>query len=476
MESGTTAPPWVAKAAAYFGMRPSFAPFGLAFSFCWCYATQRLASNNLEGAFPIVQYIATALSCIAFALVARASSRSLSGSKGCLAVGLGMTVLAAVLTVFPGPWSSSEFVMAMVSVLTGTVIAWLYLSWGRFFARLDIRQAVACIGGTLVVSSLVKLFTDVLSNDVAGTMVVAVLPVVSLACLRAAPSSLAAQEAPERASSEVAPRSLMGIAAGFAVLAVCSGMFMALTAGVFELPTLYRVAAQMTTIVVGVGILGWAYVSPDSFTASGLWYIVVALVATGLALGVVIGLPLGNLSSAIFTAAQMAVIAFWWLVLSDVSQRGDRPSDAVFGLGWGLIYAAPMGIGLLLPGTVLPMDPQSLAIVALWMLIMVFFLTGTGSVALRPRLFWGLVPQVSMAEGAPLGQRVQEVGLSCGLTERECAVIELYAQGCTRSAIAVRLVITENTVRDHIRNAYRKLGVHSKQELVGLLEDERPSV
>ena len=53
-----------------------------------------------------------------------------------------------------------------------------------------------------------------------------------------------------------------------------------------------------------------------------------------------------------------------------------------------------------------------------------------------------------------------------GLTAREREVVELYAQGRSRAFISAQLVISENTVRDHIKSAYRKLGIHNKQELI----------
>ena len=47
------------------------------------------------------------------------------------------------------------------------------------------------------------------------------------------------------------------------------------------------------------------------------------------------------------------------------------------------------------------------------------------------------------------------------LTPREAAVLQLIAQGCTYSQVAERLGISVHTVADHVKNAYRKLGVRS---------------
>jgi DNA-binding CsgD family transcriptional regulator len=47
------------------------------------------------------------------------------------------------------------------------------------------------------------------------------------------------------------------------------------------------------------------------------------------------------------------------------------------------------------------------------------------------------------------------------LTVREAQVLRLIARGCTYAQAAERLGMSANTVGTHIKNAYRKLGVHS---------------
>ena len=47
------------------------------------------------------------------------------------------------------------------------------------------------------------------------------------------------------------------------------------------------------------------------------------------------------------------------------------------------------------------------------------------------------------------------------LTPREVDVLRLVATGCTYSQAAEQLGISPHTVVTHIKNAYRKLDVHS---------------
>lgn len=51
--------------------------------------------------------------------------------------------------------------------------------------------------------------------------------------------------------------------------------------------------------------------------------------------------------------------------------------------------------------------------------------------------------------------------LEVHLTARELQVIQLVAQGCTYALAADRLGVSLHTITTHIKNAYRKLEVHS---------------
>jgi two-component system NarL family response regulator len=52
------------------------------------------------------------------------------------------------------------------------------------------------------------------------------------------------------------------------------------------------------------------------------------------------------------------------------------------------------------------------------------------------------------------------------LTGREIEVLQLVARGMTSKSIGEELYISENTVKNHIRNILDKLGLHSRNEAV----------
>lgn len=57
-----------------------------------------------------------------------------------------------------------------------------------------------------------------------------------------------------------------------------------------------------------------------------------------------------------------------------------------------------------------------------------------------------------------------------GLTRRENEILFYLAKGRSRVYISEDLVVSQNTVKGHIKNIYAKTGVHTKQELIDLLD------
>lgn len=67
-----------------------------------------------------------------------------------------------------------------------------------------------------------------------------------------------------------------------------------------------------------------------------------------------------------------------------------------------------------------------------------------------------------------LGAHAPELAEAHRLTSREAEVALLLARGRSAGYIAETLGISQHTVRGYIKDAYVKLGVHSKQELIDL--------
>jgi DNA-binding NarL/FixJ family response regulator len=63
-----------------------------------------------------------------------------------------------------------------------------------------------------------------------------------------------------------------------------------------------------------------------------------------------------------------------------------------------------------------------------------------------------------------------EIARRAGLTPRESDVFELLARGWSRPYIGEALSLSSNTVASYTKRVYSKLNVHSKQQLIDLVE------
>jgi DNA-binding NarL/FixJ family response regulator len=106
----------------------------------------------------------------------------------------------------------------------------------------------------------------------------------------------------------------------------------------------------------------------------------------------------------------------------------------------------------------------------------------TGKSVLHPKIATKLVSEFHRLAERPAPPATQERGLLSRLTPREREVLIEVAGGLTNQQIADRLFISEKTVRNHISNFMRKLGISHRTRAailaikLGLvsLEDDGP--
>ena len=70
-----------------------------------------------------------------------------------------------------------------------------------------------------------------------------------------------------------------------------------------------------------------------------------------------------------------------------------------------------------------------------------------------------------------LGEKCRAVADRHGLTNREREILPYIARGHRPAYVADLLCISEHTVRTHLHNMYRKLGINSREELIQLVEE-----
>ena len=69
-------------------------------------------------------------------------------------------------------------------------------------------------------------------------------------------------------------------------------------------------------------------------------------------------------------------------------------------------------------------------------------------------------------------RRCGELTAQFALTPREFEILRLLVAGGDKNTISEHLVISPQTAKTHVRNIYTKLQVHSRDELMSLIEHE----
>nr|WP_269090200.1 helix-turn-helix transcriptional regulator [Adlercreutzia muris] len=90
---------------------------------------------------------------------------------------------------------------------------------------------------------------------------------------------------------------------------------------------------------------------------------------------------------------------------------------------------------------------------------------------LPERVLLLLSPRLLKLSHESLDDRCRDAAAAFGLTERETEIFMLLARGRDVGYIEKTLFISRNTVNTHRKNLYRKLGIHTQQELLSLIED-----
>ena len=84
---------------------------------------------------------------------------------------------------------------------------------------------------------------------------------------------------------------------------------------------------------------------------------------------------------------------------------------------------------------------------------------------------WGSTRPAEVDVEGVMGMACRILGGDKGLTPRETEILALLARGYSRETVSKALTLSKETVRTHAANIFKKLGVHSHQELIMLVEE-----
>lgn len=481
-------------------LRPCF--FGLAFVHMWIYCSTHRPSITDDVSVMAVMYavLSVALAALFFAGRALAapgrpetfpSARlaNVLDAASALAMAAGGVLLSVPLSLPQVP------TVVAASALGGAGVGWAYARWCQVYADLDIHLSAPLAFATMALGSAGKTLVDFLPAAPAAA-VLGLLPFATFACMRRSLTNLPSSPAPDIYYTGRTLGSLGRIAVGIAAFSLSTGLIQSLL--LEEVPALSNLTVVVhhgSEILLAAAMLLWVTALGRRLDFSRTWRLILLLMATALIFEPYLSTAQEGYLLSLVRTAQTFLIVFLFLALADVARHSPYGPFEVFAVGW-TSYALPFAIGKAMGDSLAPTGTGPLLIaVIVWALVVVTLFVLDDAAKGNQLIFTELndegdgdtsgkrmaALQRSLAEERALTNpqadllvaRCTTLAQTGRLTPREGEILELLARGRSKAHIADAFLISENTVRGHVKHIYAKLGVHNKQELVDALEAVR---
>ncbi len=163
---------------------------------------------------------------------------------------------------------------------------------------------------------------------------------------------------------------------------------------------------------------------------------------------------------------------FWWSILGEMLELSRNPAK-LFGIGLsanvlGVLIGAVAG-NLIFNADPYGINPVIIALIIVFVVLLILpVLNKILSNVLSDHVYLTRISDLTEQERT---REFEDFSRRFRLTERESEIIVLLLKGRTYKLIAVELYLSENTVKTHLKNAYSKLGVKNKAELINFVEN-----
>lgn len=387
-----------------------------------------------------------------------------ASSPAAMAAGTGLLLAGVMMS------STPLLLVALILVAAGT--AGMVLCWGEIFAALSFDGEQRTLLLSCLMASIVLYVVFAFLPAEALYAVLFIMPMVAAvplqACVRALGPRLHPTETgghePEKLTSRFVLFCLVySVPLGFFQVKYTMG-----GSGLFDwIPVL--VPSLLILAVIGAA---------DTLLERKRGYnFVPAVVIPGAIAGLLL-LALFNDQDArpagmlIFSTQQLLTVVLY-ARFAALSSRGKNNPASVFALGVGAMDA----------GFVLGMLAGEAASKSAWPLELTlgvaYVVVLGGFLATGVFLRKGTDPDEPATSGSNLDARgkltfsLEELSTRYGLTAREEDVLEQLLRGKSISAIATDFFLSKNTVRSHVAHIYQKMDVHTRDELLELVDTRK---
>ncbi len=234
--------------------------------------------------------------------------------------------------------------------------------------------------------------------------------------------------------------------------------------------------ADIVVMLVSAALIVYAAVFPRSYNYGKMYYPIVFAIMV--LLGLLFVGPGASVNLMLPLAAYQLFSMLIWCLAGYIAQQSKISPVAAFGFGYGAQMVGSVA-GYLVGHQI------SVALAAWGVNLLVFYLIvammvlALSMAVYPPRAMRDLllsIPdddsrEVSPPSNADAWERAcSSVAASGALTAREAEVMALLARGRGSTYISQHLGVALATIYTHTRNIYRKLGVHSREELIQLVD------
>lgn len=188
----------------------------------------------------------------------------------------------------------------------------------------------------------------------------------------------------------------------------------------------------------------------------------------------------GYITGAMMTTFLMSFYVLLWLTFISEAYERKLPAFFLLGLALGVARLSVAGGRLLAQALYesLALESHDVLIVAIWILVVTvsfIFASYLRFVSKQKEHRLDDAPD-ELSETAASDADATEAALSLlretyRLSDREVEIIREFSAGRSARYIADYFVLSEHTVKTHLRRAYTKLNIHSRQELLDLIEE-----
>lgn len=344
----------------------------------------------------------------------------------------------------------------------------LLLRWGELLGQMSARSSLICVS-TAAISLFVGKITAVLcfSGEQASLGLLATLPAITLLLLNYCIKHV-------RKNKDYAFYNSDNITSLGCVVAFCALFSITLKLMDSITPKLGQdmlISCLAGIVLLVVGLRLFAFKRPLDFFGDVRTLLVVTSIATASCV-LIWESVFDGIAAAVSLGIRELTRFYLFLLQADIARHSEYPPSVIFGVGWACcgIPRAPFCLWQINGSE----QTEILVAILLMVIVMACTLVKPPS-GLRPP-FSDITPDMaspSSPVAAPDLEPTTQLADNLGLTNRETEVLVLICAGRTRSYISDTLFISENTVKYHTKNLYRKAGVTSKQELIDLYRRAR---